>query len=238
MLLERDPNPWRKWRDRSRAKWENVSTLRSLTIANDRYVSFKQVYGQVENLRRNCLYFGMMIRCWKQIPVLQGNWSTGREPKEKVFILCDDDLLLLIDVRPLSKLMDRSRAEGETVSTLWWWSVAPDGSPSFKQIDGQLENRRRKCFYFAMMICCSWWMPVRQRHLGTGQELGGAIDSTLVWWSLSVMRCHCEYAIQHSQQCAQQPSNNGLKVQNSKPCCFSVSFILFPTSKVNLVSGS
>ena len=156
LLLERYPNPSRKWRDRSRAKPDTVSTLRSWTVTNDRYASFKQVYGQVENLRRNCFNFAMMIPCWKQMPILQGNWWTGREQKEKLFLLCDDDPFLETDASPSKQLMDSSRTEGENISTLRWWSVAADRYSSFKQIDGQFENRRRKCFYFAMMICCSY----------------------------------------------------------------------------------
>ena len=37
---------------------------------------------------------------------------------EKMFLLCDDELLLKTDMRPLNKLMDRSKTEGENVSTL------------------------------------------------------------------------------------------------------------------------
>ena len=50
--------------------------------------------------------------------ILQGNPWTGGEPKQTLFVLCDDDLLLQTDVSPLKKLMDMSRTEGETVSTL------------------------------------------------------------------------------------------------------------------------
>ena len=50
--------------------------------------------------------------------VLQGNLGTGREPKEKLFLLCDDNLLPLTDIRPLNKLMDSSKTEGENFSTL------------------------------------------------------------------------------------------------------------------------
>ena len=90
--------------------------------------------------------------------------------KKTLFLLSDDELLPLINVRPLSKLMDRSRTEGETVSTLRWWSVADSGAESFKEIHGQVENRRRKCFYFAMMIRCCWWMCVLQANWWTGKE--------------------------------------------------------------------
>ena len=62
-----------------------------------------------------------------------GKMMDRSEPKEKLFLLCDDDLLLKTDVRPLTKWMDRWRREGENVSTLWWWSIAP-----FNQIDGQV----------------------------------------------------------------------------------------------------
>ena len=141
------------------------------SVAANRCQFFKQIDGQVKNTRRNCFYFAMMICCCWWISVLQGNLGPGRERKEKIFLLCDDELLLLIDVRPLSKLMDRSRTDRGNVSTLRWWSVAADASPSFKQIDGQVENRRRNCLYFAMMICCSWWISVLQEHLRTGREL-------------------------------------------------------------------
>ena len=146
MLPQLDGSPSRKWGDKSREK-------------------------QVENRRRNCFYFAMMICCCWWISVLQGHLVTGREPKEKVFILCDDDLLLLMDLHPSRTLGDRSRTEGGTVSTLRWWSVAADGSPSFKDTWGQVENRRRNCFYFAMIICCCKQMCVLQGHLGTGREV-------------------------------------------------------------------
>ena len=112
----------------------------------------------------------MMNCCSWSMCVLSGNWWTGGEPKEELFLLCDDDLLLLMDLRPSRTLRDRSRTEGGTVSTLRWWSVAADGSPSFKDTSGQVENRRRNCFYFAMMICCCWWISVLQGHFGTGRE--------------------------------------------------------------------
>ena len=35
-----------------------------------------------------------------------------------MFLLCDDELLLLPEQSPLSKLMDRWRTEGENISTL------------------------------------------------------------------------------------------------------------------------
>ena len=50
--------------------------------------------------------------------VLQGHLPTGGERKEKLFQLCDDELLPLINVRPLKNLMDRSRTEVATDSTL------------------------------------------------------------------------------------------------------------------------
>ena len=124
----------------------------------------------MKNLRTNCFYFGMMICCCKQKRVLQTNWWTGREQKEKMFLLCDDDLLLLMDLGPSRTLMDRWRTEGENVSTLRWWSVAADGSPSFKDIDGQVGNRRRNYFYFAMLISCYYQKCVLQGHLVTGGE--------------------------------------------------------------------
>ena len=50
--------------------------------------------------------------------ILQGNGRTDVEPNKILFLLSDDELLLLINVHPLTKLMDRSRTEGENVSTL------------------------------------------------------------------------------------------------------------------------
>ena len=50
--------------------------------------------------------------------VLQGHLWTGGERKEKLFQLCDDELLPPINVRPLKNLMDRSRTEEENVYTL------------------------------------------------------------------------------------------------------------------------
>ena len=50
--------------------------------------------------------------------ILQGNGGTDVQPNKILFLLSDDELLLLINVHPLTKLMDRSRTEGETVSTL------------------------------------------------------------------------------------------------------------------------
>ena len=122
--------------------------------------------------------------------------------------------------------MDRSKTQGDIVSTLRWWSVAANRCQSFKQIDGQLENRKTNCFYFAIMICCCWWISVLQGHLGTGREpkekifllcndnllllmdlhplrtftdssrTEVATDSTLGWWSVSVIRCHSQYGVQ------------------------------------------
>ena len=60
----------------------------------------------------------MMIGCCKQMPVLQTNLWTGGEAKEKLFVLCDDDVLLVMDLRPSRIFRDRSRTEGKTVSTL------------------------------------------------------------------------------------------------------------------------
>ena len=40
------------------------------------------------------------------------------EPNETLFLLSDDDLLPMIDMCPLSKLMDKSTTERENVSTL------------------------------------------------------------------------------------------------------------------------
>ena len=87
-----------------------------------------------------------------------------------MFLLCDDDLLLQTDVSPSNKLMGRSRTDRGSVSTLRRWSVAATGAESLKEIDGQVANRRRKCFYFAMMIRCCWWISVLQGHLGKCRE--------------------------------------------------------------------
>ena len=174
---------------------DSFSTFPQLSVATTRWKSFKVIHGEVENLRRLCFYFEMMICCcwwmcvlqrnrwtgrepketfffllWDDDLLLQGHLGTGQEHKEKIFILCDDEMLPLIDVRPSNKLMDRSRTEGENVSTLRWWSVAADGSPSFKVIDGQVKNRRRNCFYFAMMICCCKQMWVLQGNWWTDGE--------------------------------------------------------------------
>ena len=152
--------PLSKLMQRSKTQGETLYTLRWWSVAADWSASFKQIDGQVENRRRNCLYFAMMICCCWWISVLQRHLGTGQEPKEKLFVLCDDDLLLLMDLRPSKTFRDRSRTEGETVCTFRWWSVAADGSPSFKDIYRQVENGRRKCFNFAMMNCCRWSMCV------------------------------------------------------------------------------
>ena len=217
-----------KRRYRSRAKWNTVSTFRWSTVATDVCASFKQTDGQVNNRRRNCFYFAMMICSCKQY------------------------------VSPSNKLMDRSKTQGEIVSTLRWWSIAGNRCQSFKQIDGQINNLRRHCFYFAMMISCCWWISVLQRNWWTGLEqkekvfvlcdddllllmdlhpsrtfmdrsrTGGAINSTLGWWSLSVIRWHYEYAVQHCLQC----SNHQIMALGSRTqaLLFSISLILFATS--------
>ena len=129
-----DLHPLSKLMDRSRTEGENLSTLQWWSVAATWAEFFKEIDGQVENRRRNCFYFAMMIRCCWWICVLQGHFGTGGEPKEKLFVLCDDDPLPLMDLRPSRTFRDRSRTEGETVCTLRWWSVAADGSPSFKDI--------------------------------------------------------------------------------------------------------
>ena len=103
--------PSRKLMERSITQGESFSTLRWWSVAANRCESFKQIDGQVDNRTKNCFYFAMMIRCWKKMRVLQRNWWTGREQNQKMFLLCDVELLPLIDVRPLRKLMDRSRTE-------------------------------------------------------------------------------------------------------------------------------
>ena len=174
--------------------------------------------------------FTIIICWWKDLQILKGNGGIDPEANETLFLLCNDDLLPLMDLHPLSKLMDRSRTEGENLSTLQWWSVPTTWAESFKEIDGQVENRRRNCLYFAMMIHCRWWISVLQGHLGTGREPKEKLfvlcdDDPLLqtdvrpsnkfmdrwrterenvctfgWWSVSVIRCHCEYAIQHASR--------------------------------------
>ena len=150
---------------------DSVSTLPQWSVAATRRKSFKVIHGQVENLRRHCFYFAMMICCYRWISVLQRLLGTGGQPKEKMFLLCDDDPLLQTDVRPSNKLMDKSRTEGETVYTLRWWSVAANRCESFKQIYGQVENRRKNCLYFEMMIRCCKQNWVLQGHWVRGREL-------------------------------------------------------------------
>ena len=189
---------------------------------------FSKLIWHVENWRRNCFYFAMMIHGCKQMWVLQTNWWTGqepkekmfllammkcclwsmcvlqtnwwrgREPKEKLFVLCDDDLLLLMDLRtsktfrdkvenrrrkclyfsdddllllmdlrPSKTFTDRWRTEGETVSTLQWWTVATDRCASFKEVDGQVKNRSSDWFYFGLMICFGNQMPLRIHRSAT-----------------------------------------------------------------------
>ena len=160
-----------------------------------------------------------MTVCQWSIFILSANWWTSGELKEKIFLLCDDELLLQTDASPSNKLMDRSRIEVENVSTLPWWSVAADGSASFKDTSGQGENRRRNIFYFAMTICRRWRICVLQGHFGTDREqkeklfllcdddllplmdlrpsrtfsdrsrTEGEIVSTLRWWSVAADVC-------------------------------------------------
>ena len=134
MLLETDASPPRKWRDRSRAKWNTVSTLRWWTVAADGSASFKEIDGQIEKRRKPCFYFEMINCCRWSTCVLSAIWWTDQKPKQKLFLLGDVDLLLQTEVSPSKKLMDRWRTEGDPVSTLRIWSVAADGSPSFKDI--------------------------------------------------------------------------------------------------------
>ena len=110
LLLETDVSPSNKLMDRWRTEGEIVCTLRWSTVAADGSPSFKDTSGQVENRRRNCLYFAMMICCCWWISVLQGHFGTGWEPKEELFLLCDDYLLLQTDVRPSRTFRDRSRS--------------------------------------------------------------------------------------------------------------------------------
>ena len=59
-----------------------------------------------------------MMCSWKQMRVLQGNGGIDPEPNETLFLLSDQQLLPLMNVRPLSKLMQRSKTQGETLYTL------------------------------------------------------------------------------------------------------------------------
>ena len=53
-------------------------------------------------------YYIVLIMCYcKQMRILQGNGGIDPEPNETLFLLSDDQLLPLMNVRPLSKLMDR-----------------------------------------------------------------------------------------------------------------------------------
>ena len=92
----------RRWRDRSRAKRNTVSTFRWWTVVPDGCESFKQIDGQVENLRRKCFYFAMMNCCRWSMCVLYANWWRGGEPKEKLLLLCDDELLLAPSFKQMS----------------------------------------------------------------------------------------------------------------------------------------
>ena len=56
--------------------------------------------------------------CCKQMQALKGNGEIDPQPNETLFLLSDNDRLPVIDIHPLSKLMDRWRTEGETVFTL------------------------------------------------------------------------------------------------------------------------
>ena len=145
LLLLIDMPPLSRLMDRWKTQGETVSTLKWWTVATYQCASFKQIDGQVENQRRKCFYFAMMICCCWWISVLQGHLGTGWEPKEKLFLLCDDDLFLLMDLRPSRKYMDRSRTKGETVFTLRWSTLGADRCASFKQIDGQIKKWRRNC---------------------------------------------------------------------------------------------
>ena len=102
--------------------------------------------------------------------VLQGNGGIDPEPNEKLFLLSDDQLLPLVDVRPLRKLMDRSRTEGETVSTLRWWSVAAKRCESFKQVGGHIKNPRRKLF----LLCND--DPLLETDVQSFKQIDGQVE--------------------------------------------------------------
>ena len=123
LLLQTDVSPSNKLMDRSRTDRGSVYTLWRWSVAATGAESLKEIDAQVEKWRRKCLYFAMIICCCKQMSVLQGHFGTCREPKEKMFLLCNDDPLLLMDLHPSRRFTDRSRTKGETVSTLRWWSV-------------------------------------------------------------------------------------------------------------------
>ena len=136
--------------------------------------------------------------CWKEMRALKGNGEIDPQPNEILFLLSDEDRLPVIDIHPFSKLKDRWRTE------------------------------RENFLYFAMMNCCCWWISLLQGNWWTGREQkekmfllcdddvlllmdvrpsNKLMDrwrtevetySTFGWWSVSVMRSHCEYAIQQS----------------------------------------
>ena len=187
-----------RWKSFKIIHGEVVFTLRWWSVAGDGCASFKEIDGQVQKRKRNCFNFAMMICCRWWISVLQGHFGTGREPpgcarfaeilseltktwssgatecgvwigncNVKVWKSTEHKLHKIW--RSL-KFQQNEHTPGETVCTLRWWSVAADGSPSFKDTSGQVENKRRNFLYFAMMMCCCWWISVLQGYLGTGRE--------------------------------------------------------------------
>ena len=126
-----DVRPFRKLMDRSRTEGENVFTLLVInrngtfhqngmnpllchifTLLMKKAIDFIFLQESSSNLQ---MYSSNKIddnknqqvdlRCNSRFPVIAE-------------INCNDDPLLLIDVSPFNKLMDRSRTQGETVFTL------------------------------------------------------------------------------------------------------------------------
>ena len=128
-----------------------------------------------------------MICCYWWISVLERHLGIDPERKEKIFLLCDDELLLLMDLGPSKTFMDRWRTEGESSSTLRWWTVAANKCESFKQVDGQVEKQRINCFYFAMMICCCYRSP--SRKMMDRWRTQGETVSTFRWWTVATDQC-------------------------------------------------
>ena len=200
-------SPLNKLMDRSRTEGEAVSTFRWWSVAANRCESFKEIDGQVENQRRKCFYFAMMIRsCW-WISLLQGHLRTGGELKEKVLLLCDDELLLQTDASPSNKLMDRSRTQGENLSTFRWWSVAANRFESFKQIDGQVENERRNCLYFVTLICCCKQMWVLQTNWWT-EQIDGQVENerrNCLYFAMLIRCCKQMWVLQTNWWTGREP---------------------------------
>ena len=101
---------------------------------------------------------------------IQDYSHNGTTPEVKVaddytsqlFLQCGDDLFLPTESNPLTKITHWLITELDTVSTLPQLSVAATKRKSFKEIDGQLQNIRKKYLYFTMMMRSSKQMCVLQ----------------------------------------------------------------------------